>query len=144
MILTTSQIEITLPRQQVFNFIVDPSKSTLWHAGVIDISADRSMAENSSGEITMQILGRRIESRFSVLENDGIGFTKVHSNHGPITYETTQILEELAPRLTRVTIQTKIDAGTVFRLAEPALESIANSMMESDLKTLKAVLESPA
>jgi hypothetical protein len=130
-----------MPRQEVFDFMANPDKSPLWHAGILGISAEQGMAANTSGEMTMQLLGRRIESRFKVVENDGTSFMKVHSNRGPIRYETTHVLESIEPRVTKVTMHTKIDAGTVFRLAEPALESIANSMMESDLKTLKAVLE---
>ncbi|HUD11516.1 MAG TPA: SRPBCC family protein [Candidatus Saccharimonadia bacterium] len=141
MIITSSQIDIAVPREQVFEFMVDPAKFKLWHANVLEVTTTSGMDTGSTGAMEMQILGRRIESSFKIEENDGVGLTRVHSSHGPLKYWTTQVLEQKSPQLTRVNIYIKIDAGSVFMLAEPALESIANSTMESDLKTLKAVLE---
>jgi carbon monoxide dehydrogenase subunit G len=141
MIHTTSEIEIERTRPDVFAFMMDPEKTMLWHGGVLRVRADNGMAAGSTGEMQMHFLGRNFESRFEVTENDGVGRTVMTSRHGPLRYVTTQILEDVSPSSTVVKIRVQIDAGTVFKLAEPALESIANSIMESDLNMLKAVLE---
>jgi carbon monoxide dehydrogenase subunit G len=121
--------------------MMNPEKTMLWHGGVLSVRADHGMAANSTGEMHMHFLGRNFETRFEVKENDGVSRTVMISSHGPLRYVTTQVLHETAPNLTRVTVRVQIDAGAVFKLAEPALESIANTIMIADLNTLKAVLE---
>jgi hypothetical protein len=141
MITTASSVTIDRPQGEVFAFICDPTKAALWHVGVTSFNALDGMPADSQGELTMVIMGRQLHSTFVILENDGAGRTRSRSSQGPIRYETTQLIESTGPNVSRLTIYTRIDAGTVFKLAEPALESIASYHMELDLKTLKAILE---
>lgn len=126
----------------VFAFVCDPVKAPVWHTGVSKFEATPGLPAGSQGELTMTIMGRVLRSTFVMVENDGHGMTKSRSSQGPIGYETTQLVEPLPAGTTRVRVLTRIDAGMVFKLAEPALESIANYYMEMDLKTLKTILES--
>jgi hypothetical protein len=141
MVRTRVSITIARPPQQVFPYFIDPAKMLLWQSSLVDLQAEPGLPVGSTGMAVTQILGQRMLSRFEVLENDGRGFYAAKSAQGPLQYRTTQTVEAIAGG-SRVTNVTDIDAGTIFKLAEGALESIARARFESDLKTLKALLES--
>jgi hypothetical protein len=141
MISTAAHIEVDRAIGDVFAFITDTTKTPLWQTGVIRIDGPPGMREGAVYEMETHFLGRINKSRFEVLENDGKGTTRAHSIRGPLKFETTQRCEETPLGRTRVTLEVKIDAGLVYKLAEPALESITKTLLEADLKTLKVVIE---
>jgi carbon monoxide dehydrogenase subunit G len=141
MITTSSSIEVKRPRREVFAFVTDQTQFPLWHSGVISVEGDNGMRPGGVYSIEMQYLGRRSVSKVEVLENNGLSVTRARSVRGPLHFDTTTELDELAPTRTRVTMRVRIDAGMIYKLAEPALESITNAILEADLKTLKALLE---
>jgi hypothetical protein len=142
MIVASASIEIKRPRIEVFDFVANHDNTPLWQAGVIQIAGPSGMTVGATYEVQMHFLGRAQRSTFEVLENDGLSYTKAHSTRGPLKYETTQRFEELSSRRTRISINVRIDAGSVFKLAEPALHSITLTVLEANLKTLKILLES--
>ncbi|HUD11749.1 MAG TPA: SRPBCC family protein [Candidatus Saccharimonadia bacterium] len=141
MITTSSVVAIKRPSREVFAFVCDPARAPQWHTGVTHFRATNGLPAGSEGELTMVIMGRQLHSTFVILENDGTETTKSRSVQGPIRYETTQRVESVSSSSCRVSIHTRIDAGTVFMLAEPALESIARYYADMDLQTLKTILE---
>jgi hypothetical protein len=142
MVKSVSEIEISCPAHEVFEFISDPAKARVWHTEILEIDGVTGMPEGSTGTMVTMVVGREIKSRYIVVENDGSKLTRVRSTQGPLNFETAQMVTRLGPRLTRVRIETRIDAGSIFRLAEPALESVTRGRINADLLTLKAVLES--
>ena len=141
MIRTRVQIKIGRPPAEVFRFITDPKNATLWQSAVAEVEAQPGLPAGSSGTVVTQALGQRVTSKFQVLENDGHSFYHARSSQGPVQFNTTQLVEPDGDAGSKVTIETKIDAGMIFRLAETALESIARARFEGDLQTLKTILE---
>jgi hypothetical protein len=143
MITTSSNVEIAVPRETLYKFITDPDKTRRWQSNLVEIVAEPGMPEGSTGRMVEALMGRHLTYRFEILVNDGKSFTKALSNQGPLQFETSQTLDELAPGRTKFTVLVKINAGRVFLLAEPLLEWMAHGRVESDLKTLKKLMEKP-
>lgn len=141
MIITICHIDIARPAAETFAFMTDPDRATFWHTGVLEFKAEPGMPVGSHGHLVMTVMGQKMTTTFTILENDGKTITRARSNQGPIRYETTQTVGSLSRKSCRVSVRTTIDAGFVFKLAEPALESIANLYLDADLQTLKATLE---
>lgn len=141
MVSTLTKVEIDRPADEVFAFVTDPANATLWQAGTLEVTGEPGMPAGSTGEIVLMAVGRKLTMRYEVLENDGHQYMRSKSRQGPIQFETQQQVERLSATRSRLTVQTKIDAGHVFRLAESALESIASARMEADMAALKVLME---
>jgi carbon monoxide dehydrogenase subunit G len=140
MIRTQSQVAIAKPPEEVFEFITDPSKSLLWQSTLVEVTGNPGLPIGSTGVIVSNVLGQRVTSRFTVIENDGRSYFHAKSSQGPLEFHTHVSVRP--NRIgTMVVYETTIDAGRVYRLAETALQSIAKARFDADLTTLKAVLE---
>ena len=133
--------EIGRPRGEVFDFVNDPSKVPLWQPSVISAEGIPGMPEGSEIVFDTQFLGRRSKMVIVIVENDGKSLTRSRSVRGPVKFETIYAFKEISPERTRVEVRVQIDAGMVYKLAEPALQSISRTIVESDLKLAKAILE---
>jgi carbon monoxide dehydrogenase subunit G len=140
MIRTLTQIEIAKPPKEVFAFLVDPSKSLLWQSTLVEIQGEPGLPAGSSGHFVSHVLGQRVTSRFTIIENDGYSYYYAKSSQGPLAFHT-RVQVQPAQQASTVIYETTIDAGHVYRLAETALESIAKTRFQADLETLKVVLE---
>jgi hypothetical protein len=129
------------PPVEVFEFITDPSKVLVWHSETIGIEGSKGMPVGSTGQVITRVMGQDVVSRFEVVENDGKSITVARSTQGPLRFETKQIVLPKAAGQSLVWIETRIDAGAIFRLAEPVVESLLRTSIEADLHTLKVVLE---
>jgi hypothetical protein len=141
MITASASIEINRRRADVFGFVTDTANTQLWQSGVIRMDGPKGMPVGSVYVMESQFLGQRQISRVEVTENDGGSLTRARSTRGPLKFETIQHFRAMKRGGTLVTISARIDAGAVFKLAEPALQSITETILEADLKTLKVVLE---
>jgi hypothetical protein len=141
MVTSVSNIQINRPPAEVFEFITDPGKALIWHLETVGIEGRRGMPAGSTGQIITRVMGQDIVSSFEVVENDGKSLTVARSTQGPLRFETKQIVIPLADGQSLVRIETRIDAGAIFRLAEPVVESLLRTSIDADLQTLKVVLE---
>ena len=135
-------LEIDCPRNQVFAFVTNPAKVPLWQPSVLKAQGPTGMPAGSILIFDTQFLGRRSRMTIEMLENDGRTTTKGRSVRGPVKFETTYEFEELSEKRMRLSARIRIDAGTVYKLAEPALHAVSQAIIETDFKMLKAVLES--
>ena len=141
MVTSVSSIQIKRPAEEVFEFITDPGKARVWHIETVGIEGAKGMPVGSTGVVITRVMGQDVESRFEVVENDGKSVTVARSIQGPLKFETKQIVLPVAGGGVVVRIETRIDAGMIFRLAEPVVETLLRTSIEADLHTLKAVLE---
>ena len=86
-------------------------------------------------------LGKTFNLTAHIIDNDGKTGFRAISNQGPITFNSSYKIRPTKAGC-RVQLTNNIETASLFSLAEPALQAIANSRYESDLKTLKIVLES--
>jgi len=141
----TSELSIIIqrPRSEVFAYLMDLSNYVTWQAGLVKVAASDGMEVGSTITFTTVGLGQTFNLKARVVENELNSYFRVISSRGPITFD---FLYELISdgEDTVVRLVNKIQTNSVFKLAEPVLQSISDSQYSADLKSLKAVLESSA
>ena len=141
MVASTNTIEISRPLHEVYGFLMDVSNYLLWTGGLLKLEATDGMNVGSRLSFHSHGLGKTLELAAMVTANNGKSEFEVASVRGPVKFESRYILTAVGGG-THLTLQNRIDTNTVFRLAEPLLQSIGESKYDTDLRSLKAVLES--
>lgn len=140
MVTTSYTTDINVPMARVFEYTNDPAKMPEW-SNILRCEGEPGMPMGSVVTVETQFLGRRSVFKVEMIENDGHSRTKGRTIRGPVKFETTHQFVELTPKSCRFTTTVTIEVGTVYKLAEPALESITHTIIESDTKTLKTIME---
>lgn len=91
----------------------------------------------------VQLLGRRMESAHEVTEYEPNSKLAFKVTSGPVPMKAETSFESVA-RGTKVTIHAEVEPGGFFRLAEPIFARTAQRQYETNLATLKDLLEAQA
>jgi hypothetical protein len=134
-------VVIQRPPEIVWAFLMDISTAALWQTGVMNVTASRGMDVGSIITFTSVGLGREFQLSATVTENNGSTRFSAMNNRGAIWFTSTYELESV-PEGTRVWLKHILDVHVAFKLAEPVLQSMAESRYEADLANLKILLES--
>ena len=140
MITSELSIMIRRSRSDVFAYLMDLSNYVTWQAGLVKVAASNGMEVGSTITFTSVGLGKTFNLKAQVVENEPNSFFRVVSSRGPVTFEALYKLSNDGDD-TVVRLVNKIQTNSVFKLAEPVLQSITDSQYTADLRTLKAVLE---
>jgi carbon monoxide dehydrogenase subunit G len=141
MVISRISIDVMRSPADVWEFLMEPANYALWMSGVTDVSTTNGMNLGSEVTFTSIGLGKQLTLKAVVTDNDGSRHFSAKNVQGPVTFETRYSLSEFEGG-TRVDIINKVDTHVVFRLAESVLQSVSDSKNESDLRSLKAIMES--
>jgi len=137
-----TSVVINRPVEEVFSFATDTEKIALWAGPVTEAkqtSAGPFGVGTTSTRVT-QLLGRRFESDYEVTEYQPNSKCSAKTTSGPIPIEE-MFSFEAAEGGTRVTVAMEGDPAGFFKLAEPIFARIIRRQMETDVGTLKDLLE---
>ena len=136
---------IQRPPEDVFRFVTDPTKTTLWQTTIDELRqvTPGPMAVGTQATDVRRFLGRRIESQWEVVEHDPPRRSAIRGISGPIPFTGTYTLEPVEGA-TRFTCAVELDAHGFFKLAEPIFAGIARRELRSNLGHLKDLLEARA
>ena len=132
---------IKRPVEEVFDYLADPAKTQEWKPSVLESGAEPQgpIRVGSKIHTVMRILGRRIESTTEVTEL--VPRKKlVQKANSPFPVQITCWTEPTASG-TRVTAEAIAEPGGFFRVAEPVLGRILKRQGQSELNTMKELLE---
>ena len=135
-------IVINRPKKEVFDFVSDPANAHKWQSVVKSkewISEDPH-GVGSTQQFVSRFMGLKIKgiNEFTVWDPPNQYSFKTINN--PITIEEGMRLESEGTS-TKVTWNMQVDAGGIFKLMEGFLMKQGESQPETDLKTLKILLE---
>lgn len=133
---------ISKPLDQVFSYATDTQKLPLWAGPVAEakqISEGPFGVGTESTRVT-QLLGRRFESKYEVTEFEPNTRYSAKTTSGPVPIEEHMWFEAVEGG-TKVTIAGDLEASGFFKLAAPVLNRITKRQVESDIATLKDLLE---
>jgi hypothetical protein len=138
----TSQLSIRIrrPLAEVYAYLMDVPNFVVWQSALMDVEASDGMNVGSAITFTALGLGQKLKLAAKVIENDNKSSFRVVSTRGPVEFDSLYTLRADGED-TIVWLKNKIDTNTVFRLAEPVLQSMSDSRYEADLAALKAILE---
>ena len=140
-----ASVEIERPVEEVFGYVTVPENLPEWAGPVIEVrdvqkAAPDRLRQGDKFTAAAKFLGRRFETPCEVtdyLSNRQFSF---RSTGGPVPQEFTYILE---PTLegTHLTQSVEAQPGAFFRLTGPLFEAAGRRQINSDLETLKDLLE---
>jgi len=133
--------EIERPVEEVFAYATDPAKAPEWRSGVIECRADPPGPVRVGSKIhtVLRFLGRRIEGTAEVTELVP-DRRLVQKTNSPFPLELTYLAEPSAGG-TKVTVEAVGEPGGFFRVAGPVLGRLVKKQGQSELETMKALLE---
>lgn len=142
MLRVESDIEIEWPAGEVFGFMSEVDRLTLWLAGVLEARqiTKGPVAKGTEFEHLMQFLGKRFTSRLETTEYEVDQRISFRSTSGPIDMETTVTLEATNDG-TRVRQVVEGDPRGFFKVAEPILVKLVKRQLDASLGNLKDLLE---
>lgn len=145
MIKIENNILINQPIEDVFAFMTNVENLPKWAALVLE-AKQSSAGPLSVGTTQTQVaefLGRRIETSLEVTEYEPNKKLSTKTTSGPLPMEIQYIFEPVAEG-TRVVIKGNINAGGLFKLAEPIVGRMLKRQTEADFANLKDLLEAQA
>lgn len=138
----TAEVIINRPIEEVFAFIKDMNNHAEWQTGVIEsrVTSEDSVEVGSTYRYVTQMLGRQIRTEGEVITcdlNKGFFYRSTKAPFqivGGYTFEKTN-------DGTKVTQRIVADIEGFFRLAQPIVVRTTKRNLESNLQTLKDLLE---
>ena len=137
-------VVIERPIEEVFAFAADPNNNPLWQSITLEtqtvsgVEVDVGTTFNN----VIKFLGRRIETTLEVVESEPPRRQCVRVTSGPIPASGCYVFEPAAGSgSTRFTQTLEAEVGGFFRLAEPLVGRAIRRQTETDMATLKDLLE---
>jgi uncharacterized protein YndB with AHSA1/START domain len=141
-----TEVEITLtiarPPEEVFAFIADFEKNSLWQQGVKKawITSEGPFGVGTTYTQLSRFLGRDIEFHFEVIGYEPGRRVEFRTVSGTFPVHIVREVEPAAGA-TRVHAVIQGEAGGIFRLATPLLNQMTRRQIEGDYARLKELLE---
>ena len=136
-------VVIERPIEEVFAFATDPNNDSLWLSTTLETeqTSEGAMDVGTTLRNTTKFLGRRIETIMEVTEYEPPRRHCVRLTSGPIPGEGCYLFEDADGGSTRFTQTFEAEVGGFFRLAEPLVGRALRRQTETDMATLKDMLE---
>jgi uncharacterized protein YndB with AHSA1/START domain len=133
---------INRPPEEVFTYLTDPGKLTLWQGGVSEAYQETDGPMDVGTRVTevRGLLGRRMESTLEITTFEPTRRVDFKVIKGPVPYSVRHTLEP-SDGGTRISGVVEGEPGGFFKLAEPLVARAAERQVKADLATLKDLLE---
>ncbi len=142
MVKVEASVDINRPIEEVFAYVTDPTKKPEWSSLTLECTLEGSGPIGVGSRIRTigKFLGRRLESTAEVTRYDAPSHFAMREISGPGHLEIERQLEPIAQG-TRYRSRLVGESGGLFKLADPILAGLMKRTVETDLQTLKALLE---
>lgn len=142
MVRVEGTVVINRPIEEVFAFLTNPDNASQWQGGTLESiqTSEGPVGVGTTGQVTSQFLGRRIESTWETTEYELNRKAALKTTSGPVPYEQSVTLESVEDG-TKATLVAEYEVGGFFKLAEPIIARIAQRQAEVDNANLKDLME---
>jgi uncharacterized protein YndB with AHSA1/START domain len=142
MVKVEASVDIKRPIEEVFAYVTDPAKTPEWSSLTLECTLEGSGPIGVGSRIRTigKLLGRRAESTAEVTEYDPPRKFAKRDISGPVHFELVRQLEAIGAG-TRYRSTIVGESGSLFKLADPAMSVLMKRTVETDLQTLKVLLE---
>lgn len=136
--------EIARPATEVFAFFADASNNPLWQKGQRSCvwATPPPIAVGSVYDQEATFLGRKVTSRFEVVEYDPKGVITIQSIRGSFPITVRRSVQPVGSHRSRVIADISGEPAGFFRVASKALQRSAQRSVDADYDRLKHLLES--
>jgi uncharacterized protein YndB with AHSA1/START domain len=145
MIRIEQSVVINRPIEEVFAYVTDIDKMSLWMSELVEAkqTSEGPVNVGTTAGAVANPLGRRAESTQEVTEYEPNGKFAYKSTSGPFASEDEFTFESVAGG-TKVTRVTEAELGGFFRLAEPLAVRMLKRQFETNFANLKDLQEAQA
>jgi uncharacterized membrane protein len=143
MIKVEHSVFINRPADEVFDYIVDPTKEPEWQEGVIEAGFSPGNREPGVGAEVYEkrkFMGRDMLSKFEVIKFEMDKYFVGKVTEGPVPFEVTYAFTA-EKEGTQVTTIIQGEPGGFFKLAEGLVRKQLESQLAADFERAKKVLE---
>lgn len=142
MVKVEASVDIDRPIDEVFAYVADPATTPEWSSISLEATLEGAGPVGVGSRIRGigKILGRRVESTSEVTLYVPPTRLAMRAVSGPGHFELERRLEPIGEG-TRYHATMVVDSGGFFRLADPIVAALMKRTVETDLQTLKALLE---
>jgi uncharacterized membrane protein len=136
---------INRPVEDVFAVLSNPENSPKWSSSWVEskITSVGPIGVGTTSRSATKLFGRRIESEFEVTEFEPNRKFAARSKSGPFPSQLWVTFERIEGG-TRLNLTIEAEPGCFFKLAEPLMVRMAKRQFQSDLDTLKDLMEANA
>ena len=138
-------VVIERPVEEVWAYLNDCAHDPEWMSMITETEklTDGPVGVGTVQRSAAKVLGRRIDTTFEITEHEPNRSSRIRPKSSPFPYTGTY---EVAPvdGGTRFTWAIEGEPGSFFRLAEPLVVRMLARQLETDLATLKDLLEARA
>lgn len=137
-----SQIDIQAPAERVFAFIADVARQPEWIGAVSAVSdiSSSPVGQDTTFRLSLALMGKTAEADQRVTRFEPNRVFAQSTTSGPIPTEITITLTEHGD-MTTVHNVTEADISSLGRLAGPIVVRTIRRQLDTDLQTLKSMLE---
>ena len=138
-----AEIEISRPRQEVFDFAADPSNAAAWYENIKAVAWETPppAVVGSRLRFRAQFLGRTLEYTYEVREIEPGRRFVMATAQGPFPMETTYTWEDAPRGSTKMTLRNRGQPSGFAAITAPVMARAIRRANEADLRRLKALLE---
>ena len=142
MVKVEASVDINRPIEEVFAYVTDPTKAPEWSSLTLEsrLEGGGPIGVGSRIRAIGKFLGRRVESTAEVTRYEAPTIFSMREISGPGHLEIERQLESVG-KGTRYRSRLAGEAGGLFKLADPIVASLMKRAVETDLHTLKTLLE---
>ena len=141
MVTIEASVDINRPIEEVWAYVTDPTKAPQWSSMTLESTAEGTGPIGLGSRIRGigKFLGRRLETTSEVTQYDPPSKFAMRVVSGG----DLEIERQLEPILEGTRYRSRLvgDSGGLFKLAEPIVAALMKRTVETDLQTLKALLE---
>jgi carbon monoxide dehydrogenase subunit G len=143
MVKVESSVLVNQPIEKVFEFVTTPENDAQWYIGVE--SRDHTPGEpagvGSTSMSELRFMGVSVTVEWEVVEYEAPNKISVKTTKGPVSVKAGYTFEAVAAGQTKVSVKGEADVGSLFKVAEPLVERMAQRQWDASFENLKDVLE---
>lgn len=140
-----SSIGVGRPVADVFAYVSDIRNWPSWQGEIVEAwqTSDGPIGVGTTAKLDIHFLGRRMEADIEVTEYEPGRSYAVRTRSAPVPF-TARVACDPEDGGTRITYRGLFEPSGFFKLAEPVLERIGQRQADSEMHTLKELLEAQA
>ena len=147
-----SSLVINRPIDAVFAYLADIAKGMEWQSKLLEVqqTSDGPVGIGTNLREIRRLLGRNMETSFTITDFDPESKLGFKSTSGPIPMRAYYSLESVSPEgvnqegsvdATRVNMTVEAELTGIFKMTEPLVVHSAKRQMDADIAKLKEILE---
>jgi hypothetical protein len=144
MISTRATVDISRSAGEVFEYLTQLEKYPLWQSGMIKVEYEPPLKKGTLAKGWTSNFGIEVEVGVEITGFEPPRRMEVESRLGPLKFVLQYIIEGAGSDSCSLRCVTELETGSTYSIAEPIIADMGQVKLDSDLRSLKILLEKGA